>query len=88
MRLKSTQTTDRGECGEATFYNISHGFAFGVFVVGCAHLFGGENTSELEETVDWIIEIGRRIDARVHQVNKLAGVNLRAWNMNSRIRCL
>ena len=83
MRLKSSQTTDRGERGEAAFYNVSHGVAFVVFVAGRAYLFGGENASEREETFDWIIEIGRRIDARVHQVYELGSVDLRAWNMNS-----
>jgi len=78
MRLKSIQTTDRGERGEAAFYNVSHGFALVVFVVGCAYLFGGENASELEETFGRIIEIGRRIDARVHQASKLGAVDLRA----------
>ena len=78
MRLKSSQTTDRGECGEATFYDISHGVTLVVFVVGGAHLFGRENTSELEETFSWIIEIRQRIDARVHQVSKLGSVNLSA----------
>jgi hypothetical protein len=48
-----------------------------VFVVGCAYLFGGENASELEEAFGWIIEMGRRIDARVHQADGLAGVDLR-----------
>lgn len=83
MRLKSSQTTDRGERGEAAFYNVSHGVAFAVFVVGCAYLFGGENASELEETFDWIIEIRRRIDSRVHQTDELDDVDLRAWNMNT-----
>ena len=83
MRLKSGQTTDRGERGEAAFYNVSHGVAFVVFVVGCAYLFGGENASELEETFGWIIKIGWRIYARVHQADELGGVDLRAWNMNS-----
>jgi hypothetical protein len=54
-----------------------------VFVVGCAYLFGRENASELEETVGWIIEIGLRLDARVHQADELAAVDLRAWYMNS-----
>ena len=83
MRLKSTQTTDRGERGEAAFNNVSHGVTFVVFVVGCAYLFGGENASELEETFDWIIKIGWRINPRVHQLDELGGVDLRAWNMNS-----
>ena len=83
MRLKSTQTTDCGERGVATFYNVSHGFVFVVFVVGCAYLFGGENASELEESFVWIIEIGRHIDARVHQLDELGEVDLRAWSMNS-----
>ena len=84
MRLKSGQTPDRGERGEAAFYNVSHGVAFVVFVVGCAYLFGGENSSELEETFNWIIEIGRRIGARIHQADELGGVDLRAWIMNVR----
>ena len=83
MRLRSSQTTNRGEHGEAAFNNVSHGVAFVVFVVECAYLFGGENASELEETFDWIIKIGRCIDARVHQADELGGVDLRAWNMNS-----
>ena len=83
MRLKSSQTTDRGERGEAAFNNVSHGVPFVVFVVGCAYLFCGKNASEPEETFVWIIEIGRRIDARVHQADELGGVNLGAWNMNS-----
>jgi hypothetical protein len=58
-------------------------FVVFVFVVGCAYLFGGENASELEEAFGWIIEMGRRIDARVHQADGLAGVDLRAWNMDS-----
>ena len=66
MRLKSSQTTDRGESGETAFYNVSHGIAIVVFVVGCAYLVGGENASEVEETVAWIIEIGLRLTARVH----------------------
>ena len=66
----------------AAFYNVSHRVTFVVSVVWRVHLFSRENASELEETFDWIIEIWR-IDARVHQANKLAGVNLRAWNMNS-----
>ena len=81
--LKSSQTTDRGERGEAVFYNISHGVVFVVFVVGCAYLFGGENASEFDETFGWIIKIRSCIDARVHYANKLGGVDLRAWNMNS-----
>jgi hypothetical protein len=52
-------------------------------VFGCAYLFGGENASEIEEAFGWIIETGRRIDARVHQADGLAGVDLRAWNMDS-----
>ena len=83
MRLKSSQTTDRGERGEAAFNNVSHGVAFVVFVVGCAYLFGGENASELEETFGWIIKIRRRVDARYHQADELGGVDLRAWNMNN-----
>ena len=83
MRLKSSQTTDCGERGEAAFYNVSHGVIIVVFVVGCADLFGGENASELEETFSWIIEIGRRIDTRVHQADEPGRVDLRAWNMNS-----
>jgi hypothetical protein len=83
MRLKSSRTTDRSERGEAAFYNVSHGVAFVAFVVGCAYLFGGENASELEETFSWIIEIGWRIDARVHQTDELGGIDFRAWNMNS-----
>ena len=83
MRLKFVQATDRGERGEAAFYNVSHGVAFVVFVVGCAYLFGGENAPELEETFNWIFEIGWRIDARVHQADELGGVYLRAWMMNS-----
>ena len=82
MRLKSSQTTDRGERGKAAFYNVSHGVAFAVFVVRSAYLFGGENASELEETFE-VIEIGRFIDARVHQVDELGTVDLRTWNMNS-----
>jgi len=83
MRLESIQTTDRGERGEAAFNNVSHGVAIVVFVFGRAYLFGGENASELEETIDGIIKIGRRPDARVHQADELAGVNLRAWDMDS-----
>lgn len=83
MRLKSSPTTDRGERGVATFYDVSHGLVFVVFVVGGAYLFGGENASELEESFVWIIEIGRRIESRVHQLDELGEVDLRAWNMNS-----
>ena len=79
MRLKSSQTTDRGERGEAAFNNVSHGVTFVVFFVECAYFFSGENASELEETFGWIIKIGRR----VHQADELGGVDLRAWNMNS-----
>ena len=79
MRLKSSQTTDRGKGGEAAFYNVSHEVAFAVFVVGCAYLFGRENASELKETFYRVVEIGRPMNARVHQTDELAGVNLRAW---------
>jgi hypothetical protein len=79
MRLKSIQITDRGERAEAAFYNVLRAVAIAVFVVGCAYLFGGENASELEETFVWIIEIGRCI---ADQTPKLAGLDLRAWNMN------
>ena len=78
-----SQTTDRGERGEAAFCNVSLGVTFVVIVVGCAYLFGGENAFEPEYTFGWTIEIGRRIDARVHQADELGGVDLRAWNMNS-----
>ena len=83
MRLKSGQTTDRGERSEAAFNNVSHGVALMVFVVGYVYLLGRENASELEETFGRIIKIGRRIDARVHSSEELARVGLRAWNMNS-----
>ena len=82
MRLKPIQTTDRGESSETEFYNVSHGVVIVVFVVGCAYLFGRENASKLEETVGWVIEIGLRLDARVHQADELAAVDLRAWYMN------
>ena len=45
MRHESSQTTGRGERGGTAFNNVSHGVAIAVFVVGCAHLFGGENPS-------------------------------------------
>ena len=83
MRLKSSQTTDRDERGEAAFHNISNGVAPEVFIVGSAYLFGRENASELEKTINRIIEIRRRIDARVHQADEPGKVGLRAWNMNS-----
>ena len=83
MGFKPVQTTNRGECGEAAFDNVSHGVAFVVFIVGCAYLFSGENASELKETFGWIIKVGRRIDARIHQADELGTVDLRAWNMNS-----
>ena len=79
MRLKSIQITDCGERAEAAFYNVLRAVAIAVFVVGCAYLFGGENASELKETFVWIMEIGRRI---ADQTPKLAGLDLRAWNMN------
>ena len=86
MRLESSQTTDRGERGEAAIYYVSDWVAFVIFVVGGAYLFSGGNSSEIEETFDRITEIGGRIDPRVHQVDELqvGGVNLRAraWNMN------
>jgi hypothetical protein len=83
MRLISIQTTDRGERGDAALYNVSHEVIFVVSAVGTANLFGGENASEPEETFAWISEIGWRIDARVHQLDELGQVDLRAWNMNS-----
>ena len=55
------------------------------FIAGRLYLFGGENASELEETVMWINELGRYIDARVHQLGELGGVDLRAWNMDIRL---
>ena len=79
MRLKSIQTTDRSERSEAVFYNVSYRVAFVVFIVGCAYLFGGENASELKETLDGIIKIRRCIHTRAHQANESARVNLRAW---------
>ncbi len=82
MRLKSSQTTERGERGVAEFHNVSHGFAIVACVVGCAYLFGGDNASVLEMII-WIIEIGQRIDTRVHQADEIAGGDLGAWNMNS-----
>jgi len=83
MRLISIQTTDRGERGEATFYDVSHEVIFAVSAVGSANLFGGENASELEETIDWIIEISRHTNARADQLDELGQVDLRAWNMSS-----
>ena len=58
MRGKSSQTTNRGERGEAAFYNISHRLIVEVFVVGRAYIIGGENTLQLEKTFCWIAEIG------------------------------
>ncbi len=52
MRLKSSQTTERGERGVAEFHNVSRGDAIVACVVGCAYLFGGENASELEMHLD------------------------------------
>jgi len=54
-----------------------------VFVVRCADLLSRENPLEPQEAIGWILEIRRRIDARVHQVGELGGIDLRAWNMNS-----
>ena len=85
MGLKSSQTTDRGERGVAAFHNVSHVFAIVEFLGGCPYLFGGENPSELKETVNWINEIGPRIGARVYQVDEFAAVDLRAWNMDIRL---
>jgi hypothetical protein len=44
-------------------------------------LLGGEDATELEETSDGILKIGRRVDAGVHQADELGGVDLRAWDM-------
>lgn len=67
------------------FYDVLHGVASGVFVVGYACFFSRNNASELEETFEWIIKVGWCIKARVHQVDELDDVNIRAcqWNMNS-----
>ena len=82
MRLESSQNADRGERGVAMFDDVSHGFAIVALGVGCPHLFGGENASELEGTVGWVNELGPYIDARVHQTDELGRVDLRAWNMD------
>ena len=82
MRHKSNQIANRAGHNEATFNSVSHGVTTAVLVVECAYLFSGENVSELKETFDRIIEIRWHTNARVwHQAGKLAGVNLRAWNM-------
>ena len=84
MRLKSSQTTNRGGRGETAFCNVSDWVAFAVSVVGCLYLFGRENPSELKETVKWKSEIGRHAcstDAREHRADELDIVELRAWNM-------
>jgi hypothetical protein len=81
MRLKSSQTTDRGEYGEAAFYNVPQEVSFVVYVVGRAYLFGRENASELKETLGRVVEIGRRIDAR--EADELGSVDLRAWKEES-----
>ena len=78
MGFKSSQTANCGVCGEATFYNISHGFIFVVSVVGCAYLFSRENALKLKETFIRIIKIRWRINAWVHQGYKLGTINLRA----------
>ncbi len=83
VRLKTSQTTDRGERSKAVLYNVSHAVAIVVFVIRIAYLLGGEDASELEETINRIIELGRPIFTRIHQVDELAGVDLRAWDINS-----
>jgi hypothetical protein len=83
MGFESGQMTDCGACGEVAFDDILHEFTDMVLVVGFTYLSSGENGAEPEKTILRTVKLGLGIVVRVHQPHELAGLDFRAWNMNS-----
>jgi hypothetical protein len=65
------------------FDNVATAIAVVVLRDRIAYVVLGDHALELELTFLRILEIGRRVHARVHEVDKLLGGALRTWNINT-----